>query len=104
MPENEIFDKILSDYVAAKEFSGDQSGLKDFCAYAKTWFAQSGVVGLGHTATGLALRFQDGTERLLFSNDQPTVADMPAMSITGMTGGSVRGGGGVADTSFRITG
>jgi len=103
MPENEIFSKILSDYVAAKEFSGDQSVLKDFCEYAKTWFAQNGVVGLGHTVTGLALRFQDGTERLLFANEQP-IADTPAMSITGMNGGSVRGGGGMADTSFRITG
>jgi hypothetical protein len=105
MPESEIFDQIRNDYVVAENADDTVADtLKKFCEYAKTWFAKNGIIGVGQTSQGFAFRFQDGTERVLFSPNQRTVADQPAMSISGNSGGPVRMVAPMTDTSFKITG
>lgn len=103
MPENEIFAQMLSDFLAANPEITDASVLQNFCAYAKTWFFDKGVIGVAQTANGFALRFRDGTEQILFSPHYQTVADQPAVAISG-GGGTGRPAAPMADTSFRITG
>lgn len=106
MPVNEMLAKILSDYLAANpQDSYDAGVLHLFCEYATKWLSQKGPIGVGHTADGLAIRFSDGQEYLLTSSaPAEIISDMPAMSITGNNGGSVRGGGAIQDSAIRITG
>lgn len=103
MPENEIFAQMLSDFTSHNPAAADAPILNDFCVYAKTWFLEKGVIGVAQTANGFALRFRDGSERVLFSANLQTVADQPAFSISG-GGGSSRPAAPLVDTSFRITG
>ena len=103
MQENEIFAQILSDFVAANPAETENSVLKDFCEYAKKWLVEKGVIGVAQTLNGFALRFSDGTERVLLSSQYRTVGDQPAMSISGSGGGS-RPSAPTVDTSFKITG
>lgn len=104
MQENEIFAQILSDFTATRPETVDSQVLQDFCEYAKTWFLDKGVVGIAQTVNGFALRFKDGSERILFSSNFRAVADQPAFSISGMSGGPVRITPLMADTSHKITG
>lgn len=103
MQENEIFVQILNDFVAKNSDAGDLPILREFCDYARNWFLEQGVIGVAQTPNGFALRFRDGSERVLFSAQYPTVSDQPAMSISGGAGSS-RPATPMADTSFRITG
>jgi hypothetical protein len=104
MPENEIFAQILSDFVTANPAETENSVLKDFCEYAKKWLVDKGVIGVAQTLNGFALRFSDGTERVLLSAQYRTVGDQPAMSISSSSGGTVRAVAPIVDTSFKITG
>lgn len=107
MPVNEMFAKIRSDYLAANpQAAPDAATLHSFCEYATKWLADAGLVGVGHTTSGMSLRFADGSEYLLTSAPptETPVADMPAFSITGNNGGSVRASGAVQDSSMQITG
>lgn len=103
MQENEIFAQILSDFAAKTPEVEVAPILKDFCTYARTWFQDKGVIGVAQTANGFALRFRDGSEQILFASNYSTVADQPAVSISGGSGSS-RPSAPMADTSFRITG
>lgn len=107
MPVNEMFAKILSDYLEANpQDSYDAGGLHLFCEYATKWLSDAGLVGIGHTTSGMSLRFANGSEYLLTSapSAETPVADMPAFSITGNNGGSVRASGAIQDSSMPITG
>lgn len=107
MPVNEMFEKIRNDFLAANpQDVTDVALLQTFCEYATKWLADTGLVGIGHTTNGMSLRFANGEEYLLTAAppaDKP-VADMPAFSITGNNGGSVRAAGAVQDSSMPITG
>lgn len=107
MPTNEMLEKIRSDFVAAQTVDETaDSLLRDFCEYATKWLDDAGIVGVGHTTNGMSLRFSDGSEYLLTAAppaDVP-VANMPAFSITGNNGGSVRSAGAMQDSAIRITG
>lgn len=83
MPASEVLNSILADFTANKpELVTDQ--LRAFCDYAATWLAANSVVGVGHTPSGLALRFADGRELLLFSPTPELVIPVPGdVSITG---------------------
>lgn len=104
MQKNEIFEQILSDFLEKHTEVLDKKVLQDFCEYAKTWFFDNGVIGVAQTANGFALRFKDGSERILFSPDYVTVADGPSIAISGNSGGSVRITAPIVDTSVQITG
>lgn len=103
MQEKEIFAQMLNDFLAANPTITDFAILQDFSSYAKTWLVEKGVIGVAQTANGFALRFRDGTEQILFSSNYQTVADQPAVAISGGSG-SARPATPMADTSFRITG
>lgn len=103
MPEKEIFAQILSDFVTKNSDAADVVILQDFCVYAKNWLLEKGVIGVAQTANGFSLRFRDGSEQILSESNYQTVADQPAIAISG-GGGSSRPTAPMADTSFRITG
>jgi hypothetical protein len=107
MPINEMLAKILSDYLAANpQDSYDAGVLHLFCEYATKWLNDAGLVGVGHTTNGMSLRFSDGSEYVLTAapTAEVPVANMPAFSITGNNGGSVRSTGAIQDSSVRIVG
>lgn len=83
MPASEVLNNILDDFTAKKpELVSDQ--LRAFCEYAATWLATNGVVGVGHTPNGIALRLSDGRELLLFEPLPELVIPVPGdVSITG---------------------
>lgn len=107
MPENEMFAKILSDYLAQNKTSEKNAAqLKKFCEYVSAWFVDKGLIGLGHTVNGMCLRFANGDEYVLMSAP-PAVdvqSEMPAFAVTGNNAGGVRGGGPMQDSSIKITG
>jgi hypothetical protein len=83
MPASEVLNSILDDFTAKNpELVTEQ--LRLFCDYAATWLASNGVVGVGHTPNGLALRFSDGRELLLFEPLPELVIPVPGdVGITG---------------------
>lgn len=102
MAKSELLDAIREDFLAAGHIV-DTCTLAAFCDFAADWLAKAGVVGVGHTASGLALRLADGTEKVLISVDAPlTSVDTPAVAI-GRGGNSARQGIGGGDTSVSIT-
>ena len=104
MPASEVLNNILDDFTAKKpELITDQ--LRAFCEYAATWLATKGVVGVGHTPNGLALRFADGRELLLFEPPAELVIPVPGdtVNITGTQSKITKPITGDAP-SFQITG
>lgn len=107
MPINEMLAKILSDHCETNpQESHDAGVLHLFCEYATKWLNDAGLVGVGHTTNGMSLRFANGEEYLLTEAppSEVPVANMPAFSITGNNGGSVRSAGAIQDSSVRIVG
>jgi len=103
MPASEVLSSILDDFTAKKpELVTDQ--LKAFCDYAATWLATNSVVGVGHTSNGIALRFADGHELLLF--EPLTELVIPVPGDVGITGNQSKIAKPVAgdSPSFQITG
>lgn len=90
MPANDVLSKICADYTAANP-EVDVAPAQLFCAYAAKWLLDRGVVGLGHTDNGMALRFADGEELPLFAREIP--AELPAargvFNITGNAGSKI---------------
>ena len=72
MPASEVLTKILEDFTA-KNTELEPAAVRTFCDYAATWLASKGVVGVGHTPAGIALRFTDGQELLLFEPAQEKI-------------------------------
>jgi hypothetical protein len=83
MPASEVLNSILADFTSKKpELVSEQ--LQAFCEYAATWLATNSVVGVGHTQSGLSLRFADGRELLLFEPIAEVVIPVPGdVGITG---------------------
>ena len=107
MPEKEMFETIRNDFLSQQIVAhSEQKLLQEFCEYVTKWLADNGLVGVGHTISGMSLRFSNGSEYLLTAApaSEAPVADMPAFSITGNNGGSVRSAAAVQDSSMPITG
>lgn len=106
MPENALFAQILSDYEQQKAPKKTTlTAAKEFCDFAANWLQTAGVVGVGHTVSGLSMRMANGNEYLLFSPPAAEQAFMPAVGITGNSGGAVRSANPQeAASSFPITG
>jgi|LakMenEpi03Aug12_release.lakeMendotaPanAssembly.Ray.scaffolds.fasta_scaffold1490118_1 hypothetical protein len=104
MAKSELLDAIRDAFEIAQP-SVDALAISAFCDFAADWLARAGILGVGHTANGLALRMRDGSEKLLVNLElEPTVADTPAVGI-GVNGVSARQGiGGGEAPSIRITG
>lgn len=101
MRKSELLTAILNDYT---DGGVPERVAADFCAYATDWLARKGLVGVGHAPGGMSLRFADGSELSLLDSADLPAANQPGISITGNSGGSVRGAAAVADSSFSITG
>lgn len=102
--KSELVDAIRNDYLQAKH-SVSGGVIDHFCEFMTKWLAEKGVVGVGHSASGLALRLADGREIGLLSVEiAPNTADTPAVSLTKGGVSARQGIGGGADTGFRITG
>ena len=104
MPANDVLSKIGADYIAATPDASAEK-VHAFCAYASKWLLDRGVVGLGHTDSGMALRFADGEELPLFSR---TVSDefpeaKGVFSITGNSGSKITKPIPGDSASFQIT-
>jgi hypothetical protein len=105
MLESEVLNKILEDFTGGKpESASDQ--VRAFCAYAATWLSARGIVGLGHTASGMALRFADGQELLFFVPPKEIAVQLPtdAVEITGAAGSKITKPALGDSPSFQITG
>lgn len=112
MPENnDVMAQIKADFDEAEEHAHENTERNDavavFCAFARAWFREKNVVGLGMTPSGIAFRFGDGSERLLFSNpdlDSQETRSGPATLIIGNTPAKFSKGSGLGpDTSVGIT-
>lgn len=103
MAESEILDAIREDYLVANP-DADAAKVEKFCAYVVEWLAKTGIVGVGHTANGLALRLGDGSEKLLFSQAPVQLsADTPSIQLA-TSGVSARQGIGGDAQAVQITG
>lgn len=105
---NAVMAQIKNDYVAENTFSEqEQAVIEQFCLYASNWFREKNVVGLGVTTSGMALRFGDGSERLLFSNpdfETQQTQNAPTIRITGGSAPKFSKSSGLGpDTSVGIT-
>ena len=76
--------------------------LAAFCDYAADWFKQSGVVGVGHTPAGIAIRFADSSEYTLFKTDDD-ISFVAAVSVTGVPSKITKPAGN-SSLDFNITG
>lgn len=64
MTENDLLSDIAAAYLEA-EGNADAELIKKFCAFGNDWLQKKGVVGVGQTISGFAIRFVDSSERLL---------------------------------------
>jgi hypothetical protein len=105
MLKSEVLAKILEDYT-----NGDSAlstpDVQAFCEYAAAWLSSHGVVGLGMAQEGMALRFADGKELLLFVPPTELVVQVPqeAINITGNSGSKITKPIVGDSASFGITG
>lgn len=102
MAKSALVDAVLEDYLQAHPgHTGDTAA--EFCEFMTQWLANKSVVGVGHSASGLALRLADGSEiGLLDTAPLELTADTPAVALT-RGGVSARQGISGGDTSVRIT-
>lgn len=103
MPASEVLSSILEDFTRSNP-ELELAHIRTFCEYAATWLATKNVVGVGHTPNGLALRFADGRELVLFQ--LPDAVLVPVPDAVGITGNQTKITKPLAgDTpSFQITG
>lgn len=81
-----LLKKILNDYsVESDQRKFQEAILAEFCAYAENWLRDKGVIGVGHTAEGLAVRLTSGEEYLLTSPASDSVFSGVPVSVTGNT-------------------
>jgi hypothetical protein len=104
MPESELLNQILSDYIDANP-AADKDPIENFCVYIAGWLADHPVIGVGMTTNGMALRLADGREMALVVSPEmsnPATVTPPVNITTGSSGGVQRGA--VSDsTSVSIT-
>jgi len=90
MQKSEVLAKILDDYTSeSAELRTPE--LAAFCSYAAAWLRSHGVVGLGMAQAGMALRFADGTELVLFAPATELDIQVPqdVINITGNAGSKI---------------
>jgi hypothetical protein len=84
MAEKNLHQRILDDYLQqVGGFSSAADALSSFCVYATAWLKNAGIIGLGHTATGVSLRLRDGSEILLTGGEDLPLHNSPSVNITG---------------------
>jgi hypothetical protein len=93
MPESELLNQILSDYVVANP-AADKDPLENFCVYIAGWLIDHPVIGVGMTTNGMALRLADGREMALVVGPEMSNPETvtPPVSITGNSGSQITRG------------
>lgn len=107
MQENKnVLEQILSQYLAEKNpIPAEEALLQEFAQYATKWLAEAGIVGVGHTDSGLALRLKDGQEIVFFKQEvAPPAVRTAAFSITGGNTTGVKNAYTPDSNSLQITG
>lgn len=107
MPENKnVLEQILATYVAEKKLPENEILLlQEFSQYATKWLSGAGIVGVGHTNSGLALRFKDGQEVPFFAQEDSIPAVKTAsMNIIGSNTAGVKNSYAADNKSRPITG
>lgn len=87
--EKSLLQRIHADYVASQPKLPPEAAaaITAFQDYADKWLSESGIVGLGYSATGLALRFKSAEVIPLFSTPASPLANTPSVNITGNESG-----------------
>lgn len=105
--KSELLNQILTEYLDSGSRTDEiVSAVVDFCNYVDAWLLSHKPVGVSPAAdagSGVTVRFSDGTNLSLFPSEHEAAPNGGvAVSITGNSGGSVRGAGAMADTSVPI--
>jgi hypothetical protein len=105
--KSELLNQILTDYLAADSHDAEKvAAVTDFCNFVDAWFLEHKPVGVSpatDSGSGVTVRFSDGANLSLFPAEHDAVPHGGiAVSITGNSGGSVRGAGGMVDNSVPI--
>lgn len=90
MRKSALLSTILDDYLGYPQSlaQSPKHALEDFCDFVVDWLNNKGVIGVGHSMGGLALRFNDQSELSLLPD-----ANAPQQSITvGISGVTGRSG------------
>lgn len=106
MSDQTVIASIRDAYLAANKQSPTRiKAIDHFCEFAEDWLRDSGIIGLAQHSDGMALRFNDGKESVLFTltTSIPDAQFFSSVNVTGAAG-SVRGAAAVQDTSMGITG
>ncbi len=83
MAENALLN-VIRDAYAEKYQDNTTAVISHFCEFANDWLVKKGVVGLGQTTDGFAIRFADGSEHILATNTPTSVEPGMPVSITGL--------------------
>jgi len=90
MRKSALLATILDDYLVfrGQPEPNTSHALEDFCDFVVDWLNNKGVIGVGHSMGGLALRFNDQSELSLLPD-----ANAPQQSVTvGISGVTGRSG------------
>jgi hypothetical protein len=82
--KSELLEKIRDAFLAGAwpEEGNKCAQINAFCDFAANWLAEKGIQGVGMQASGLALRFADGSQLGLVEQDpRPYSADTPSIGI-----------------------
>jgi hypothetical protein len=84
MQEKKLLDAIRDEYATANPGAVVEGGvINHFCEFANNWLLTKGVVGVGQTVDGFAIRFSDGSEYILAANTPTDVTPGAPVQITG---------------------
>lgn len=105
MAKSELIDKIREAFLSANNpIDGVVVEIDMFCEFAANWLAEKGVVGVGHAASGLALRFADGSEIGLIEQQHQTDSAQTVPVHISTVKATPRGGTLGETASHQITG
>jgi hypothetical protein len=83
MAENALLNVIREAY-AEKYQDNTTAVISHFCEFANDWLVKKGVVGVGQTTEGFAIRFADGAEHILATSAPAEITPGAPVSITGL--------------------
>lgn len=104
--QNDLVKKILSDYVAQADLSPEErQAAEAFCNYAQDWVAEKKPIGVSPASFSgsFSVRFADGDDLSLFTDEKNNIATTPSVRVTGNSGEALRAGVPIVDSSIGIT-
>jgi hypothetical protein len=83
MAENALLN-VIRDIYTTKYPDMPADAIAHFCEFANEWLRKKGVVGVGQTVEGFAIRFTDGSEHVLVASAPTEITPGTPVSITGL--------------------